>query len=148
VTATTSIRWQAAERVVSLLRAEPLLANVTVEPGWPGDRVPQAELIWLDEIDGTVNIPVMTGGRKQRDDIFNLPFQIRVIGYGTLTDTMQRLTEIVATIEDTLADDTSLADLDGVLSAEVTEERQTSAMFPEGPTGFAEVVVTVSTRLL
>jgi hypothetical protein len=121
---------------------------VTVEPGWPGDRVPQAELIWLDEIDGTVNIPVMTGGRKPRDDIFNLPLQIRVIGYGTLTDTMQRLTTIVATVEDLLADDTSLADLDGVLSAEVTEERQTSAMFPEGPTGFAEVVVTVSTRLL
>jgi hypothetical protein len=90
----------------------------------------------------------MTGGRKQRDDIFTLPFQIRVIGYGTLTDTMHRLTQIVATIEDTLADDTSLADLDGVLSAEVTEERQTSAMFPEGPAGFAEVVVTVSTRLL
>ena len=98
MTATTSIRWLAAERIVSLLRAAPLLANVTVEPGWPGDRVPQDELIWLDEIDGTVNIPVMTGGRKQRDDVFNLPLQIRVIGYGTLTDTMQRLTTIVATV--------------------------------------------------
>jgi hypothetical protein len=148
VTVTTSIRWQAAERVVSLLRAEPLLRSVSIEPGWPGDRVPQAELIWLDEIDGTVNIPVMTGGRKQRDDIFNLPFQIRVLGYATLTETMERLTTLVATIEDVLADDTSLLELDGVLSAEVTEERQTSAMFPEGPVGFAEVVVTVSSRLL
>ena len=148
MTVTTSIRWQAAERVVSLLRAEPLLRSVSIEPGWPGDRVPQAELIWLDEIDGTVNIPVMTGGRKQRDDIFNLPFQIRVLGYATLAETMERLTTLVATIEDVLADDTSLLELDGVLSAEVTEERQTSAMFPEGPVGFAEVVVTVSSRLL
>ncbi len=148
MTVTTSIRWQAAERVVSLLRAEPLLRSVSIEPGWPGDRVPQAELIWLDEIDGTVNIPVMTGGRKQRDDIFNLPFQIRVLGYATLSETMERLTTLVATIEDVLADDTSLLELDGVLSAEVTEERQTSAMFPEGPVGFAEVVVTVSSRLL
>jgi hypothetical protein len=90
----------------------------------------------------------MTGGRKQRDDVFTLPLQIRVIGYGTLNETMERLMVIVGIIEDTLAADTSLASLDGVLSAEVTEERQTSAMFPEGPTGFAEVVVTVSTRLL
>jgi hypothetical protein len=148
VTATTSIRWIAAERVVSLLRSEPLLTGVTVEPGWPGDRVATAELIWLDEIDGSVNIPVMTGGRKQRDDVFTLPLQIRVIGLGTLDETMSRVTTLVATIEDLLADDTSLADLDGVLSAEVTEERQTSSMFPEGPAGFAEVVVTVSTRLL
>lgn len=146
--ATTSIRWEAAKRVVSLLQAAPTLANVTIEPGWPGDRVKQAELIWLDEIDGNVNIPVMTGGRKQRDDVFTLPLQIRVIGYGTLNETMARLMVIVGIIEDTLAADTSLNSLDGVLSAEVTEERQTSAMFPEGPTGFAEVVVTVSTRLL
>ena len=146
--ATTSIRWEAAKRVVSLLQAAPTLANVTIEPGWPGDRVKLAELIWLDEIDGNVNIPVMTGGRKQRDDVFTLPLQIRVIGYGTLNETMERLMVIVGIIEDTLAADTSLNSLDGVLSAEVTEERQTSAMFPEGPTGFAEVVVTVSTRLL
>jgi hypothetical protein len=146
--ATTSIRWEAAKRVVSLLQAAPTLATVTIEPGWPGDRVKLAELIWLDEIDGNVNIPVMTGGRKQRDDVFTLPLQIRVIGYGTLNETMERLLVIVGIIEDTLAADTSLASLDGVLSAEVTEERQTSAMFPEGPTGFAEVVVTVSTRLL
>jgi len=146
--ATTSIRWEAAKRVVSLLQAAPTLATVTIEPGWPGDRVKLAELIWLDEIDGNVNIPVMTGGRKQRDDVFTLPLQIRVIGYGTLNETMERLMVIVGIIEDTLAADTSLASLDGVLSAEVTEERQTSAMFPEGPTGFAEVVVTVSTRLL
>lgn len=148
MTATTSIRWEAATRVVALLRSEPLLAGVTIEPGWPGDRVPQAELIWLDEIDGTVAIPVMTGGRKQRDDVFTLPLQMRVIGLGTLDDTMARLATLVATVEDLLADDTSLADLEGVLSAEVTEERQTSAMFPEGPAGFAEVVITVSTRLL
>jgi len=146
--ATTSIRWEAAKRVVSLLQAAPTLATVTIEPGWPGDRVKLAELIWLDEIDGNVNIPVMTGGRKQRDDVFTLPLQIRVIGYGTLNETMERLMVIVGIVEDTLAADTSLASLDGVLSAEVTEERQTSAMFPEGPTGFAEVVVTVSTRLL
>jgi hypothetical protein len=122
--------------------------GVTVEPGWPGDRAPTAQLIWIDELDGTCEIPVMTGGRKQRNDDFEIPLQIRVIGLGTLDETMVRLTEILAVIENTLASDTSLDDLDGVLSAEITRERMTSAMFPEGPVGFAEVVVSISTRLL
>jgi hypothetical protein len=61
---------------------------------------------------------------------------------------MGKLSVLIAAVENVLADDTSLDDLDGVLSAEITRERMTSAMFPEGPVGFAEVVVSVSTRLL
>ena len=146
--ATTSIRWAACQAIVSLLRSDQSLAGVTVEPGWPGDRAPNAQLIWIDELDGTCEIPVMTGGRKQRNDDFDIPLQMRVIGLGTLDDTMGQLSVLVAAVENLLADDTSLDDLDGVLSAEVTRERMTSAMFPEGPVGFAEVVVSVSTRLL
>jgi len=146
--ATTNIRWSACQRIVSLLQSDATLMGVTVEPGWPGDRAPTAQLIWIDELDGTCEIPVMTGGRKQRNDDFEIPLQIRVIGLGTLDETMVRLTEILAVIENTLASDTSLDDLDGVLSAEITRERMTSAMFPEGPVGFAEVVVSISTRLL
>ncbi len=146
--ATTSIRWDACTRIVSLLRADNTLTGVTVEPGWPGDRVPAAQLIWVDELDGTCEIPVMTAGRKQRNDDFDIPLQMRVMGLGTLDDTMGKLSVLIAAVENALADDTSLDDLDGVLSAEITRERMTSAMFPEGPVGFAEVVVSVSTRLL
>ena len=146
--ATTNIRWVACQRIVSILRSDNLLAGVTVEPGWPGDRVSSAQLIWIDELDGTCEIPVMTAGRKQRNDDFDIPLQMRVLGLGTLDDTMNQLSVLVASVENALANDTSLDDLDGVLSAEVTRERMTSAMFPEGPVGFAEVVVSVSTRLL
>ena len=147
--ATTSIRWAACEKIVSLLQADASMAGVTVSSGWPGDNAaPMAQLVWIDEIDGPVSIPVMVGGRKERNDDFDVPLQIRVLGYGTLDDTMTRLSEIVAAVENTLANDTSLDSLDGVLSAEITRERMTSAMFPEGPVAFAEVVVSVSTRLL
>ena len=146
--ATTNIRWDACTSVVTILRADATLAAVTVEPGWPGDRPPTAQLIWIDELDGTCEIPVMTGGRKQRNDDFDIPLQMRVIGLGTLDDTMDQLSVLVAAVENALANDTSLGSLDGVLSAEITRERMTSAMFPEGPVGFAEVVVSVSTRLL
>lgn len=146
--ATTTIRWEAATRIVDLLRADGSLVGVTVEPGWPGDRYQTAQLIWIDELDGECEIPVMTGGRKQRNDNFDIPLQMRVIGLGTLDDTMDKLSVLVAAVENLLANDTSLNSLDGVLSAEITRERMTSAVFPEGPVGFAEVVVSVSTRLL
>lgn len=148
MTATTSIRWQATNQLVTLLRSSPILSGVTVEPGWPGDRVPAAELIWLDEIDGQIAVPVMTGGRKQRADTFTLSIQIRVIGLGTLDETMSRLFELVAVVENLLADDTSLGNLDGVLSAELTNGRQTSATFPEGPAAYGELILTIETRLL
>jgi hypothetical protein len=61
---------------------------------------------------------------------------------------MSRLFELVAVVENLLADDTSLGDLDGVLSAELTNGRQTSAMFPEGPTAYGELILTIETRLL
>ena len=148
MSATTSVRWQATEQVCSLLRSAPALTGVTVEPGWPGDRVPAAQLIWFDEIDGPISVPVMTGGRKQRADTFTLSMQIRVIGLATLDETMSRLFEIVAVVENLLADDTSLGNLNGVLSAELTNGRQTSAMFPEGPTAYGELILTIETRLL
>ena len=146
--ATVNIRWAACEKIVELLDADSTLDGVTISPGWPGDRVPNAQLIWIDEVDGNVSIPVMVGGRKERNDDFDVPLQIRVAGYGTLDDTMTRLSAIVGAVENCLANDTSLGSLDGVLSAEISRERMTSAMFPEGPVGFAEVIVSVSTRLL
>ena len=149
MTATVNIRWVTCERIVALLRQSPQLVGVTVEPGWPGDRdYPLAEIIWIDEVDGPTEIPVMTGGRKQRTDEFDVAIQIKVTGQITLDDTMSRVSTLMAAIENELADDTTLGDLDGVLSAEVSRMRMTSARLPEGPSGFAEVTVTVSTRLL
>ena len=146
--ATTNIRWVACKKIVQLLQADGNMNAVTVSPGWPGDRVPQAQLVWVDEIDGNVDIPVMTGGRKQRNDDFDIPLQIRVSGFATLDETMSRVASIVGTIENVLADDTTLGLLDGVLSAQISRERMTSAMLPEGPVAFAEVVVSITTRLL
>lgn len=146
--ATVNIRWQVVSKIIDLISSNPLIAGVTVAPGWPGERNHLAQIIWIDDIDGNVEIPVMTGGRKQRNDDFDIPIQFQVLGFVNLDDTMRRLTELVAIVEDTLADDTSLDNLDGVLSAQITRERMTSAVTTEGPVGFAEVTVSVTTRLL
>lgn len=144
---TTSIRWTCVKHLIDLLRDHALMAGVVVEPGWPGDQV-GPETVWVADLDGQVNIPVMTGGRKQRDDLFRIPFEIRIVGNVDLDATFARLTEIVSAIEDVLADSPTLSELDGVVSAEVTEERFSIADVPAtGRVGMAELVVSVHSRL-
>jgi hypothetical protein len=148
--ATTSIRWEACKRIVSLIEADQDIEDtaVSVQPGWPGDRIIQKELIWIDEITGDTRIPVMTGGRKERDDEFEITLNFRVVGLHDLEDTMDRIFALVAIVENILADDTSLDALDGVLSAEITSQRMSCAMFPEGPVAYAELKIQISSRLL
>jgi hypothetical protein len=148
--ATTSIRWEACKKIVQLIGEDPLIAStsVSVQPGWPGDRIVQKELIWIDEITGDTNIPVMTGGRKQREDDFEITLNFRITGLYDISATMDRTFVLIGIVEDILANDTTLGALDGVLSAEITSERMSSAMFPEGPVAFAELKIQISSRLL
>lgn len=142
--APSTIRWDVTKHLVDRIRDRH--PGLQVEPGWPGDRL-EAEAVWVDELDGEVTIPVMTAGRKYRDDKFTIPFEIRVAGKGDLDDTMARLSEIVAGIEDDLADDPALGDFDGLISAEVSSERMTSGEIRNvGWIGFAEVVVSCHAR--
>lgn len=144
--AETTIRWACTEHVIDLISRR--LDGVSVYPGWPGDKLTTAEMVWVSELDGEIAIPVMTGGRKQRDDKFTIPLQVRVTGRPDLSATMGRLSEIVATVEDVLASDSTLGDWDGVVSAEITGERFTATETPSAYVGFAEVVVSIHARLL
>ena len=143
--ATTNIRWTVTKTLIDLIRAHPSVIGVQVEPGWPGDT--EAEAIWVDELDGEVDMPLMMGGRKIRDDRFTIPFEIRVANRDDLDSTMERLLELVAAIEDVTADDPTLGGLDSMPSAVISHERQICARTPDGHIGFAEVVVDVHSRL-
>jgi hypothetical protein len=144
--ATTSVRWAVTKHLVDLIRANPDLAGVRVEPGYPGDEA-GAEAIWVYGLDGELSIPLMQAGRKQRDDRFEIPFQVAVSLNANLDTTFQRLTEIVAAIEDVLADDPSLGGIDGVIAAEITSERLSCGPSRQLYMGVAEVVVSVHARL-
>ncbi len=147
--ATTDLRWAVCTKIVELFRASTDLVGVTIEPGWPGDRAPTAQLIYISDVDGTCEIPVMTAGRKQRNEIFDITVDFRVAGFGTLSEVGDRISEVFTAAGDILVDDVTLDDLDGVLSAEMTRKAGPAlGMFPEGPVGFAQFVITVSTRLL
>lgn len=144
----TSIRWTVAKHLVDLMEGHALLDGVTVEPGWPGDRVPIDELVFLAPItSGDLDIPVMTAGRKHRNDIFRLRFVILVLSRPDLDTTQTRLAEIAAGIEDVLAEDPTLDDLDGIVSAQVKDMGQQAVSTPEGVVGDGFVEIEVHTRL-
>ena len=66
----------------------------------------------------------------------------------TNADTQARLAEIRGAIDSTLREAPNLgAAIEGVKSALVTSKRRTVAVTPEGPQGYAEVVVRFETRI-
>lgn len=148
---TTSIRWVLALRLIEQIRDAPELVDVRVEPGWPGERFVKPEMVWIDDIDGDVTIPLIKAARKIRDDEFTVPLEIRVTNRKDLDATMSRLFEIIAAIEDALADSITLGDgasaLPGLIACAITSIRTTAAGLPEGHVGFGEVIVTAHTRL-
>ena len=143
--ASTTIRWDVTKHLIDIIRTQ--FNDLQIEPGFPGDRL-EAESVWIDELDGEIEIPVMSAGRKYRDDRFTIPFEIRVAGKSDLDSTMERLAEIVAGIEDVMADDPGLDDFDGLLSAEVASERMTAGELKgAGWVGFGEVIVSCHARM-
>lgn len=144
----TSIRWPLAKHIVELMRSDGTLDGVAVEAAWPGDKHLRRDMIWVDEISGTTAIPVGTGGRKHRDDHFEIQFLFRVAGHRTIDATRSRLDELTAALENLLADSPTVMDFDGVVSAEASTGRSTCGETPsDGPLGFGEIVVAVHARL-
>lgn len=147
---TTSIRWSCTKHLLDLLRRHELCQGVGITAGHPGDKRSQMDEIWPLSIDSEVVVPTSKAGRKARDDRFTVTLVVRVSGrisVDALDATQVRLAELLGAIEDVFADDPSLEDFPGVISAEITSERQTAADTPDGVLGYGEAVITVHTRL-
>lgn len=145
--ADTSIRWATTNQLVALIRDASAATGVVVEPGWPGDQNVRPEMLWVDDITSTQEIPVMSGGRMHRDDFFTIRFLSRVAGRKTLDETMSRLDELAALIENPVADGPTLEDLDGVVSAEIATTDMTCGRTPDGCLGYGVHEVRVHSRL-
>lgn len=143
---TTNIRWDITLRLVELLRETPALAGVQVEPGWPGDQL-AAESIWVGNLDGELSVPVMNAGRAFRDDRWSIPLQIGVSNRDNLDDTATRLSQLIDAVDGVIADDQTLGDVDGLISADAGAVRSTVARTPQGHLGVAEFVVSCHARL-
>jgi len=116
-----TIRTATKSRLQRLLQDSPTLYDVQVL--W-GDETgaPDREHIRLGDVTGTLNIPVMSAGRRYRDDRYALNLYVYV-GIPGLSpqEAEERCEELCHVIGDVLADDFSLDNLDGLVSAELGE---------------------------
>lgn len=135
--ASTSIRWAAAEQLQTLARAHATITDDNiVQLIYPGDEAgPDAMWIPADGITGEITVANMKAGRKERDDRFEISYLARAQGYTTATEAAERVEELCAVLEDVLADDPTLDDLDGLVHA-VLATKEGPAVFNFAGGGF------------
>jgi hypothetical protein len=121
MTVTTSIRHSLKAHLVDLLSAAPGLAGVQIAYGFPGDSM-ERECVYVARVTGTVEILLMQGGRKQRDDQFTITLIIQAgLDGGSEQASEERASEMYAVVENVLADDPSLDDVDGLIDAQIRQ---------------------------
>lgn len=145
--AETTIRWQAIWRIVELARERPELADVNVSTIYPGDEA-GAECVYIGDLTGPLTVPVTraAGARVTYDDRFDITWAIEI--WGTDPDeTMARADQVIAAFQDVIANESQLDDLDGVVSARITDQNGplgTSAR--SGVLAVAQLVVSIHAR--
>jgi hypothetical protein len=107
-------------------------------------------MVWVGfDIVGNPNIPVATAGRKQYDDEFSFPLEMRVAGTADMAVAAQTVDRIMSAVLDVLATDPTVGNLPGLVTATVSEMRGPYAEgTPDGPMAWAEVTVTAHLRIV
>jgi hypothetical protein len=147
--ATRLNRWAATQAALNLIRAHDLITSgVSVTATFPGDQI-RSEAIWAESIEGEIGWPVAQDVRRQFDDFFDITLAVRTANQPSEDAAMTRTEELMVAVIEALQDASTLNDLDGVLSAEVTGASMFAA---ETKTvqfvGRAEVICSVHSRIL
>ena len=146
--ASTSVRWETILRFCELLQEHGDLDGVAVHPVYPGDKNVTPEMVVADAIEGTVEPSSFKPSRHHREDKFTVTWQVMIASQKRDPQAaMVRLFEVVAAFEDVCADSPTLGDLDGVVSCDVSSERQWPVATPEGSLSAAEVTISVHSYL-
>lgn len=157
---TTNLRTAVKGRLVDVLG--PLLATaaldgtaVPVSYAKPGDDEAGREHVWLDQVDGNLEIPVMTAGAKPYQDDFTLDLVIQVFTPGqSAREAEERVGAIWDVILDALRDSTvsgvmlGLSSSAGMQWVEITRLRgPMSYRTPEGRRAVARASLQFHTRI-
>lgn len=145
--AETTIRWQAIRRIVDLARERPELTDVNVSTVYPGDEA-GAECIYVGDLTGPLTVPVTraASARVTYDDRFDITWAIEAWGADPDT-TMARADQIIAAFQDVIATESQLDDLDGVVTARITDlNGPLGTDTRNGILAVAQIVVSVHAR--
>lgn len=146
--ATSSTVHAARARIVSLLQANAALSGVQVSHGYPGEALIKREAVYVDRVTGQHSVANIKSGRKQRDEEYVVTVVVSVVrDKGTVADCEARAIDLLEEVEDTLADDPSLNDLDGVVHATAGAFRLVSDYTSGGPACVIEFDINVRARL-
>lgn len=107
----------ATKRALRQLIAAQLPA-VQVKYGQPAAIEKARECVWIGDTEGTHTVPVLTAGRKRREEDYTITVFVEVVkDRGTLEDAEDRCEQITHAVEDVLANDPSLGNVDGLVHA-------------------------------
>lgn len=145
--ATTSTVPAVCTALVAAIAAA--LPDTQVTDGQPPPQLLNRESVWVGDITGDHELPVMKAGRKQRQEEYEVELWVWVArARGTTAETKARVQVLWAAVEDTLANDPSLSNLDGVLWARMGSFEERSDYAKEGPWTALRSNVTVAARLI
>lgn len=158
--ATRSIRSTAKTTLHTIL-TNAAIANqdgsgsVPVSYGWPAHPMDRDCIFISGPLQGVVEYPTLMAGRKQRNDTFILIVNLQAVVTGvagkiTPHDADVRAEALYAGLEDALANDQSLSNLDGVLAVLLgpTVNGPSGELIETGAFASMSAEVTVQARLL
>ncbi|HVV37587.1 MAG TPA: hypothetical protein VHC63_13340 [Acidimicrobiales bacterium] len=136
--------------LVALLSANGALAGVQISQGYPGESFIEREAIYTDRVTGRHEIANIKAGRKQRDENYALTLVVSVVSDAPedVADVETRAFVLLQEIEDTLADDPSLGNVDGVVHAVAGQFRELADPTTNGAACVIEFEVEVNARLI
>lgn len=135
--------------LIARLSAVQALGEIQLNVGYPGESFIEREAIYTDRVSGEHRIANIKAGRKHRDEEYKLTVVVSVVNdFGGVTDAETRAFELLQYVEDELADDPSLGDVDGVVHATPGEFRELSDPTTNGAACVIEFDINVTARLI
>lgn len=147
--ATNSVRGPFKTKLIALLQGKEAVNGVQISYGFPGDKLEQ-DAVYTATCIGRVEITLMQGGRKQRDDNFDLTVVVLTGQHGLTPEQGEaRAAVLLSAIEDVFADDPTLglSGDGGVVAAEISSiDGPNTTLTREGAVSHFIVTISVHAR--
>ena len=124
------------------------LPDTQVTYGRPADSMLTRNCVWVGRAAGADRIPVMTAGRKVREQAYNVTvFVWTAKPRGTVEEAEAEAHVLLAGVTDALADDPSLGGVDGLIHATAGSWEAEGDLAQEGPFCLVTLAVDCLARL-
>lgn len=147
--ATGSTIYAVRAAIVEALKANTALTDVQVSHGYPGEAFVERESIYVDRVTGAHKVANIKAGRKQRDETYAVTVVIAVVNDdSSVAETEATALGYLQEVEDLVADDPSLGDVNGVVHATAGDFRMLSDLTANGAACVIEFDINVTARLI